>query len=348
MKAVVIDKPFSVKIQNVNTPEPQPDQVLVKVCYCGICATDLDIYKGIDTFVDNIHYPVRIGHEWSGIVERIGADVKHFKPGDRVAGDSKITCGLCDACKNGDWGNCQSIRSIGTIGDNWDGALAEYIVIPEKNLFLVPDNVSLQEAAVIEPVAIAMNALVHTKVSEGKSVLVIGTGPIGLGAVAIAKALGASKVYLAGRNKLKLDIGKSMGADAVINSTEQDLEAFITQQTEGKKAGAVIETSGNINAVYQSLDCVSRMGSIALVGFYDKPINNLNLNDFVLNKVSFIGASGTNEYFPSVLSYLVENEISLSMLVTQTFDLDNIQEAIDIFNNKNILRIKVLVRIAGE
>ena len=179
MKAARLIEPLRIKIMDIPTPEPGDRDVLIKVKYVGICGTDYSIYSGESSFVKDgsVRFPLTMGHEWSGVVVKTGKHVKKVKPDDRVVGDGTVSCGVCEACLKGDYNTCSDLRGVGTI-KTWDGAYAEYILMPERAVYKIPDGVSLEEAALVEPSANALYA------EEGRckthdSVLVIGTGPMG-------------------------------------------------------------------------------------------------------------------------------------------------------------------------
>ena len=153
MKVLVAHKPGELRVIEMEKPRPGPRETLIKVKHCGICATDISIYEGTLNLGEGTSplYPVRLGHEWSGIVEETGSENWRVKPGDRVISDTGYSCGECEMCLEGQYQNCEKGRAIGTIGECWPGAFAEYMIMPERLVFNVPDNVSLDEAALVEP-----------------------------------------------------------------------------------------------------------------------------------------------------------------------------------------------------
>ncbi|MBQ3575736.1 MAG: alcohol dehydrogenase catalytic domain-containing protein, partial [Clostridia bacterium] len=288
------------------------DEVLVQVAYCGICATDYDNFRGETSFAKNgdLKYPLRFGHEWSGVVREVGCDVKDFAPGDKVIGDGKVTCTVCENCRAGRWYDCLNIRAVGTVKNHWPGGMAEYILMPARNVFKVADHVSLKEAALCEPVTIAMNGMRETDLT-GKTVLVIGSGPIGMGGVTAAKVMGAKRIICAARKQNKLQRAMEMGATDVINTAETNIYEELLKITGGRKADFVLETSGCAEYVEHMLDLVINMGTMSLVGFYDRPLSGFNLDNFAFAKVTLRGSSGAREYTPIVLGLLNEGKIRL-------------------------------------
>ncbi len=214
MKAARLIEPNRIEFQNIPIPELGFNDVLCDVKSAGICGTDLAIYSGESLFVKRnlVKFPLTLGHEWSGIVNQVGEGVKTFKPGDRVVGDTAISCGVCFECLKGTYLNCSNAHPVGTV-NAIDGAFAESIIMPERHLFRLPDNLSFHQGALVEPVATGAYSVERGGDKPGDVVVVQGTGPIGLAAVQYAKLAGAAKVILTGRKIKKLDIGKKLAAD---------------------------------------------------------------------------------------------------------------------------------------
>lgn len=346
MKAITIMEPDNIQFTDVERPKVGPKDVLTKVKYCGICGTDMAILGGTTSLIRDglIKYPVRIGHEWSGIVEEVGEEVTGFKPGDRVVGDDSVACGNCRPCMEGRYGLCENSRAVGTV-NCWDGAFAEYMVMPYRQMYKLPDNIPLDEAALIEPAGIALNGLKQSNIDVGSKVLIIGTGPIGLAAAGLAKNMGAAKILVSGRKEAKLDVGKFMGADVTINVTGENLVDVIKKETDGKGVDAVIETSGNISVVNQALEIVKPGGVIALIGFYEADLNGFNIDKVTLNCITMKGIAGTPNVFPAVIDLLGTKRLSLKPLITDIYPFNKMMEAVRAVKEKNDTRIKVLVEI---
>lgn len=332
----------------IEIPKPVPGkgEVLIKVAYCGICGTDYDNYKGDSYFAQSgaVKYPVRFGHEWTGVVTEIGPDVTKFQVGDKVVGDGKVTCEKCDRCLSGRWYDCRNLRSVGTVGNIWPGAMAEYMLMPERNLFKLGSDVDLRGAAAIEPMTIAFNGYRDLDV-EGANVLILGTGAIGIAAIPSAHVLGAKKVIIAGRKKSKLDLAKKMGADVTVNTTEQDLKEVVLAETNGIGVDVVIETSGSTSLVEQSIAMTAKMGTIALLGFYDRPLDNMILDSFVLEKKTLRGVSGSRQYFPVVADLVSAGKVDLSPIITQEMSFhEDGERCMEIYESDPANRVKMMVR----
>lgn len=345
MKAVVIEKPNEICVKEIERPIPAADEVLIKVAYCGVCGTDYDNYRGESVFAreGKIHYPVRFGHEWSGVVAEVGSAVKSFAPGDRVVGDGKVTCAECDNCRKGRWYDCSNLRSVGTVENYWPGAMAEYMLMPERNLFHIADNVSLREAALIEPAAIAYNGFRGLDVKDA-DVLILGTGAIGIAAIQCAKSLGAKCVMIAGRKQNKLQLAADMGADRTIFMTKENLREVVLAETQGWGADIVIDTAGSTDLVKECMCCTAKMGSISLLAFYDKPLDGFILDDFVLAKKSLRGISGSREFFPVVVELLAEGKIRLEPMITQEIPFSEAEHCMDYYEQNAANRVKLMIK----
>ncbi len=345
MRALIAEDIKKVVLKEVAKPVPKGDEVLVKVHYAGICGTDLAIFSGDTDFVRDGHikYPVRFGHEWSGEVFEVGDAVTDFSIGDRVVGDSGVTCGTCEFCREKNYDRCIDIKSVGTINCH-DGAFADYILMPERHLFKLPDNISLKNAAMIEPTAIALAGFVPQALEGAKSVLIIGTGPIALAAIPLAKAFGINKVLLSGRNPFKLDIAKTMGADIIIDCKNNSV-GKVTREHTGTGADLVIECSGNISTIEDAVDAVRPGGHISLIGFYEKQLNDFKIDNFVMKSATIMGVMGKFGAPKRVIDIMQKNNIDLSPLITQECTLEQAAQVIAQKDGADNRRIKTIISI---
>lgn len=349
MKALVVKAPGKIEYQEVAKPVPGPHEVVSRVCYCGICGTDGEIYHGDTSLAHNhlIHYPVRIGHEWSGIVESVGSEVHDFKPGDRVISDTGSSCGKCESCLRGNFRRCDHLVSLGTIGDFKEGAFAEYIVMHEWHMHKVPDEISLEEAALVEPGTVALHALENSRVKPGETILVTGTGVIGLMAVNLAKQMGL-RVLLAGRKPFKLNIGRQMGADVTINTTQEDLSQAVLRATDGRGVDVFYDTTGAMSIVNCAMDLTAYAGRIALLAFYDDLLNAFDVNKLVMYHKSLLGCEGTDWCAPRVLDIVKQKKVPLTPMITHRVDFAHAAEAIRNSRTNTAEKIKVMVQIGKE
>ena len=334
-------------IVNIPVPEVTEDTVLVKVCYCGICGTDQDLFSSQCSFVENgeVTYPVRLGHEWSGIVESVGSGVTEFKKGDKVVGDNAVTCGICEACQKGDYPNCHHMLNVGTIDPVYDGAFSEYYIIPKHHLHKIPDGISLKAASLAEPLSVAYGGIKRMNITEDSVVAVIGTGCIGMSAVVLAKCLGAKRVIMIGRSPEKLEVAKKLGAE-IINIKECNVVDTINNITDGKGADFVLECSGAIGTYKQAIEIASFWGTVALIGFYDNKENDVNIDSIVSKALTMFGVMGEMDNMTGALAVLEKYKPDLTPIITDELAFD---DCIKGFTRKNYPEtVKITVRICEE
>ncbi|MGI6668874.1 MAG: zinc-dependent alcohol dehydrogenase [Acetivibrionales bacterium] len=346
MKALVAYAPGELRIIETDIPKPGPGEVLARVAYSGICATDVSIMKGELHLGEGLEpiYPVRLGHEWSGVVEETGPNTKYIKKGDRIISETAISCGVCEYCLSGEYQRCGESRAIGTIGDCWPGSLAEYMLLTERLVHKLPDNVDLEEAALVEPSSIGLCGLLRAAVGPGKNLLVIGTGPIGLGGMAAAKGMGVGRTLLAGRKDKKLEIGRRMGADVVINMTRENLRDIVMRETDGRGMDIIMDTTGAGELVNEELDLLSASGILVLPGFYEGQIPSFDLNRLIAKNCTLIGAATTANVARKVLDLVSNRHIDLKPMITDRFSFEDVIEAFNAVTERNDSRVKVMVK----
>ncbi len=337
-------------VKELPIPVPKDDEVLIRIAYCGICATDYDNFAGISSFTKEgrINFPLRWGHEWSGRICAVGKDVHGLHVGDRAIGEGKITCGVCGECLAGRWYNCPEKRTIGTVGDAWPGGMAEYIVMPERNTIKLGDRIGFMEAAAMEATSVAMNGLRGLEL-EGKTLLITGSGPIGLSGVPVAKAMGAKKVIVAARKKPKLDLALRLGADAVINTTEADIYESVSALTDGVLADVVLETSGEASFVENLVRLTRVSGAFSMVGFYTRLISGLIMDDIVFNKITLYGRCGSHDCTPELARMIDDGRVNITPIITSVIDFyEHGADCMDEYLAAKDSGSKMLVKIYGE
>ena len=350
MKALVFEDFNKMVVQEYPIPEPADNEVLIRVAYCGICATDYDNFKGISSFAKEgkLLFPLRWGHEWSGRICKVGKNVTKFKVGDRVTNNGRVTCGECSECKAGRRFNCKNLRSIGTVGKNiWPGGMAEYTTLPEVDTLLLNDAVSFQAACAMEPATIALNGLRDIPI-EGSTVLVIGSGPIGVMGAHLAKALGAKKVIIAARKKPKLDLALKLGADVAINTTEEDIYQALSECTDGSLADVVLDTAGEASYTEHLTQLLRKGGHFTSVAFYNR-YSNVNFDDIVLNKMTFYGRSGSNICTPQLMDLISEGKADVTPIISSMIDFyKDGPTCMDFYEGQKSVGTKVLIKVYGE
>ena len=340
---VFFKSPYNLEIIDSEIPKINVDEVLIRVIYAGLCGTDIAIYSNKAAF--EIDYPIICGHEWSGIVEKIGKNVKCLKIGDRVVGECGVSCGNCIECLSGNYLYCKNLKSVGTSKLIWDGAFREYTIMPERHLYKIPESVTFLDACLAEPGVIALSSIEKVGVNIGDTVVVSGAGIIGMLCAKYAKLRGAGIIILIGRNDRKLKIAKETGADFIINIKNENMFEKIEKITNGKEINLSIEASGNIQALKNILKVTDRFGKVSIPGSYSKPLKELDLGNLGSKDLTIrvIGCSGGND-FNKILWLMNLKKIVVEKLITEIFDLDDIEEAIKLHLSPNN-SIKTIIRI---
>ncbi len=345
MRAVTVYGPQDARVEHVKKPEATGDMIVAKVLCTGVCATDLSIFTGDSSFIRSgeIVYPCRFGHEWAGVVEAVGPDVKGFKPGDRVYADNFVSCGVCPACLAGDYMACSGgLRSVGTV-NCWEGCYAEYMQMPERHVYHLPDELSMDEGALIEPGSIAYDAFKGVTLTDADTAVVFGTGAIGMIAVWLCKYYGAGRVILVGQTDEKLEVGRQIGADETVNGKRENVVERIKEMTGGKGASFLVEASGAESALKQALASAARYARISLAGFYEKNINDLPVDPLVLGCLTLVGAAGCYGNATAFCEIMCKHPVKLTPIVSHHIPFADV---LDIFENEekyHAKRIKAMI-----
>lgn len=328
MKAAVKEtRSKGITVKDVSIPQIGDNEVLVKVEKGAICGTDIHLYHW-NTWCENVNAknPMVIGHEYCGHVVEAGKAIKSLQVGDKVAAETHIPCGTCMMCRTGKQHICQN---MGIIGVHADGAFAEYTVLPEVCAWKLPDDLDPAIGAVYEPFGIAVHGVTRDQVA-GVPTVITGCGPIGLFAVGVARASGASKVFAVDVKDNRLELARKMGADYVINSTKIDPAEFILEHTGGLGAGALIELSGNAQAVKAGLKGLRKGGWAALIGLFRDEVPLDLVNGVIYKEATIYGVTGREMYKSWYLAeeFLAGGKIDIAPVITHNFPLDRIEDAI--------------------
>jgi L-iditol 2-dehydrogenase len=344
MRAARLLAPNDLRILDVPQPELGPHEVLCRVARCGICGTDHAIFTGEFSGVrtGTVRFPMTLGHEWSGTVAALGSRATRFALGDRVVGDTGVSCGHCTECLLGNYGNCPEGRAVGTV-NAWDGAYAEYIVMPERHLFPLPENVGFDAGAMVEPAATALYAVVRAGVRTGDTVLVNGTGPIGLCAAKLAALSGAARVIVAGRRESKLKLALAFGADAVIDTTQGPMLEAVHAQAGTGGVDRIIEASGAVELLAESFRCVRPGGVVSVVAFYEKPLPEFDVDQFVFTNATVHAVAGSLGQYPPVLKLMAAGRLDPTPLITARYPFGDVLQALRDWGAKPEERVKSML-----
>lgn len=311
----------------VDHPKPElgHNDVLIKIKKTAICGTDMHIYHWDEWAQETIPVPMTVGHEYVGIIEEVGQEVKGFQVGDRVSGEGHITCGYCRNCRAGRRHLCRNTEGVGV---NRPGAFGEYLVIPAENAYKIPDDISDDVASILDPFGNAA----HTALSfdlVGEDVLITGAGPIGIMAVAIAKHVGARHVVITDMNDYRLDLAKQMGATRTVNVTQEKLEDVMDElgMKEGFDVG--LEMSGAPPAFASMLDTMNHGGKIAMLGIPSSDMA-IDWNQVIFKGLVIKGIYGREMYETWYkMIAMLQSGLDLSPVITHRFDIDKFEEGFE-------------------
>jgi L-iditol 2-dehydrogenase len=341
MKAAIMHNTREIRIEELPVPTIGQGEVLVKVMAVGICGSDLHYYTHgrIGKYV--VEKPIILGHECAGDIAAVGSHVSRFKVGDRVAVEPGVTCGHCEACKEGRYNLCPDVQFLAT--PPVDGAFVQYIKIREDFVFSIPDELSYEEAALIEPFSVGIHAATRTKLQPGSTIAIMGMGPVGLMAVAAAKAFGADTIIVTDLEPLRLDAAKQMGATHIINVRDQDPVREVKQITNGQGVDVAWETAGNPKALQSALGSLRRGGKLAIVGLPAQDEIPLNVPFIADNEVDIYGIFRYANTYPKGIKFLAAGIVDATKLITDKYALDQTQEAMERALNYKSECLKVIV-----
>lgn len=324
MRAAVLVEPKRFDLRRVETPDPGPDDALIRVSRTGICGTDLHIFQG--------HYaadrlPLIPGHEFCGTVAATGANVRHLRPGQQVVADINIGCGTCFWCRRNEILNCPDMAQLGI---SRDGAFAEYVALPARLAIPVPEGVPPEVQALVEPVACVVRAARKARVSFGQSAVVLGAGPIGNLHVQMLRLCGAAPIIVADLSPERCQMALEAGADIAI-SDPAALRDAVLQATEGRGADLVIESVGSARLYAQALTLIRKGGHVAFFGLTGPGETvAVDILQTVLQENSLKGSvAGMGEDMHDALTLLSHNRFRTAAFARASFPLDRIQEAFD-------------------
>ncbi len=302
MKAVVLHKPLDLRVEEVSIPQIGSNEVLVKMKRVGICGSDVHYYLEGSVASYIVKEPLILGHECAGEIANIGNKVKNLKIGQRVVIEPGFTCGKCEYCRKGRYNLCGEVKFYGT--PPYDGTFAEYVSAPEQNVYVMPDEMSYEEGAMIEPLAVGMMAAKMGKVTVHDIVAVIGAGPIGQMALQASKTYGAHETFVTDIIDYRLEYAKKYGAKGVINSAEEDMVEKIVELTDSKGVDVVIEASGATSAIQQAIDIVKPGGIIVLVGYPSRDVQ-MPLTKIISRELRIQGIHRYANVYPAAIKVCI-------------------------------------------
>jgi threonine dehydrogenase-like Zn-dependent dehydrogenase len=344
MRAIVIDQPNAVALQEVETPTPGPGEVRVRSVRAGVCRTDLDIATGA---LDPrwVRFPVVPGHEWSGVVDSVGEGVTGVDPGERVVCEGNIPCLSCARCRAGDTHLCQSYDAVGfTRGGGW----GEFVVVPARILHPLPDHVSFDAAVLVEPGSCVVKALGRARVEPAETVGVVGVGAMGALAIRLVRLRSPATIVAYGLRDEELELALALGADAAVNVTQEDAEAE-TQRLAGGGLDVVVETAGAVAAAELSTRLVREGGRVVLLGIAGRDQElTLPADCIPLRDLTVFGSVGyTTAAWAQMVRLLRERLVDLDPIVTHRFPLDRYEDAFALMDDRRGVVGRIVLEHAG-
>ncbi len=326
MKALRKSRPErGAQIESVPVPTPGPIDVLVRVRAASICGTDLHIYGWDRWSASRIKPPMTFGHEFCGIVEKVGSEVTTIKPGDFVSAEMHINCGHCRPCRMGQPHVCQNVKIIGI---DADGCFAEFVIIPVSNIWKIDPAIPEHYAAILDPLGNAVHTVLAGEIAA-QNVVVTGAGPIGLMSINIARACGAAMIFATEINPHRRELALKMGADVAIDPTKKDAVEQVIDATGGAGADVLLEMSGNPTAIHQGFQMLRSGGRASLLGIPKDPVTFDLVNDVIFKGATVQGIYGRKmfETWVQMTELLKHNRLNLEPLFKERVPLADFEAA---------------------
>lgn len=342
MKALLLKEYKQLEVTEMPTPEIGPEEVLVRVRACGICGSDV---HGFDGGSGRRVPPLIMGHEASGEVTAVGENVTRFKAGDRVTFDSTVYCGKCWFCRRGENNLCDNRNVLGVSTGEYrrHGAFAEFVAVPQHIIYPLPDNLSFEEAALIESVSIAFHAVRRTPIQLGDTAVVVGTGMIGSLVIQSLRAVGCDRIIAVDIDDYKLERALEFGADEGLNSKKVDIAAEVAARTDGRGADVAFEVVGATAPLQTAISAVRKGGSVTLVGNLT-PNVELPVQNVVTREITLYGSCSSAGEYPACIAMMARGAINVKPLISVTATLEQGPEWFDRLYNHEPGIMKVILQ----
>jgi L-iditol 2-dehydrogenase len=345
MKAAVLHKPLEMRIGQIDIPQVGPDEVLVRTRVVGICGSDVHYFQHgrIGSFV--VEKPHILGHEFSGDLAELGDEVTGLEVGQKVVVEPGRTCGKCQYCREGRYNLCREMRFHGT--PPYNGAFAEYIAVPEQNILLIPEKMSYEEGAMIEPLAVGMMAAERGRVTVHDTVAILGAGPIGQMALQAVRTHGVLEAYVTDVEDYRLDYAEKYGANAVINPAKEDVVERIMEITDNEGVDVVIEASGAMTAIRQAFQIASPGGRIVHVGYPSTDVQ-VRLTDVIINELDILGVRRYANVFHAAIKSVSLGKAIVKPFITHSFPFERILEGFEVHMKRigNPMKVQIVMQNA--
>jgi len=335
----VVSAPGKVEFQEKRLPELSPKEVLIGVKASSICGSDLHIFKGKHP---SAPLPVAIGHELSGEVLRIGNGVSRLREGDRVVVEPVITCGQCYFCQKGEYNLCTHISFQYRKGQ---GAFAPYFIASEDWVHQLPEGISYEEGALIEPLSVSLHAFKKGNLQQGHTVAIFGAGAIGLIILLLVKLSEAGEVFIVDVQDYRLKKAKVFGASYILNNSKEEAVPKILEKTSQLGVERAFEAVGLESTLVQSLKVLKKGGSSIVVGIFEDQEVKIPVNLFIQKEISLMGSQGYCWDFQSALKLLEKGDIHLKEMITHVLPLSSLQKGFELLMDPKSEAIKVVIKV---
>ena len=341
MNAAVLNKPLDIEVKKVPVPVPKEDEALVKVRCIGICGSDVHYYEHgkIGRYV--VRAPIILGHELAGEVVEVGAKVTNVAVGDRVAVEPGVTCGKCAYCKSGRYNLCPDVVFLAT--PPVDGAWAEYVAIRSDFLFRLPEGMSFEQGALLEPLSVGIHAMKRGRVTPADRVLVTGLGPIGLLAAQAARLFGVTEIYATDVVPFRQRLALEMGVTAVIDPARENVAERLKDLTGGEGVDVIVETSGNARAIRDAVKTVKRGGRIVHVGMPADEEVPVDINQLIDSELDVYGVFRYANTYHAAIQALSRMNVDIEKVITHKFALHEIREAVEMARTRKDASVKIMI-----
>lgn len=321
MKAMLLTDYKQLELTDMPVPEPQPDELLVRVHSCGVCGSDI---HGFDGSSGRRVPPLIMGHEASGVVENTGSNVSRFQVGDRVTFDSMLPCGACSYCEMGNTNLCTQRRILGVSCDEYrqHGAFAEYVVVPERVTYPIPDELKFEYAAMVEPVSVAVHAVGLAPLKPDDTALVVGSGMIGLLIIQALRAAGCQRVFAIDLNDKRLELARQLGAIHTFNAGDEGAVQQILDLTDSKGVDVALEAVGATAPIQTAIACLRRGGTLTLVGNISPEVT-MPLQAIVTRELKLLGSCASSGEYPECIEMLADGRIQANPLISACASLED-------------------------
>ena len=341
MKALLLTEYSKLEMADLPIPQPAAQEVLIRVEACGICGSDVHGYDGSS---GRRIPPIVMGHEAAGTIESVGSGVSDYKKGDRVTFDSTIYCGECEYCRKGAMNLCghREVLGVSTPEFRRAGAFADYVVVPSLVLYKLPDSVSFAEAAMVEPLSVAVHAVALSDIAKGSTALVVGAGMIGLLVLQALKEAGCSQIIVSDIDDTRLKLARDLGATATVNAKTSDAIAEVKKLTNGAGVDTALEAVGSTPTIKAAIESVKRGGTVTLIGNIS-PTAEIPLQAVVSRQIRLQGSAASSGEYPQAIDLIARGAVTVKPLITAVAPLEEGAQWFTRLHNREANLMKIVL-----